>query len=673
MKNNKFFHILILLIPFSVTAQDAINVYSNGSVAFKEKLVNIARIQSKDMVTSFILTEGEPFEILVSDIDSMTFSTYVPDYDDDNIYINFQDGTVSITNPLDGKGVSVVVANQNVTVNSTVNIADLKYHISGTTSDGSVEINSKLSVVVLLNEADITSLSLPPINLSGTADAVVNLAGKNRVTDHSNNSKNACFILKGNTLMQGDGTLLINANKKNGLSSSKLLTITEAEITVPSAVDDAKAIKSDDSIIINGGKLKLTVSGDQSKAMDAKKDIQILAGDITILASGKTVLKASKNGYDTSYCSGIKADGSITIAGGNIAITLPSSNNGGKGISSDTDILITGGAINITTAGNGSAYTNANRAIDSYSSACIKANRNITITDGTINCSSSGSGGKGISADSTLVIGSSSTSPSVTVYTSGERFYVSGSGENVDYSNPKAIKSTKDLTIHSGTIRIACTQSNGGSEGLESNNVLTINGGNISIETKDDCINASKHIEITGGTIYCVSSGNDAIDSNGTLSISGGLILAHGAGSPECGLDCDDNRFAITGGTIIGTGGTNSTPTGSACTQYIIDYSNATSNSAICLKDFSGEPVLMFKLPAFSSSSSGEGGDWGGNSGSGMKVLISTPKLKTGTYTLHYGGTINATEQFNGYITKGAYSGGSTKTVTIHSIVTSIQ
>jgi hypothetical protein len=159
------------------------------------------------------------------------------------------------------------------------------------------------------------------------------------------------------------------------------------------------------------------------------------------------------------------------------------------------------------------------------------------------------------------------------VSTSGARFYVSGSGEDADYANSKAIKSVGNLYLNSGTLVI--TTSTEGGEGIESKDTLFINGGNTDINTYDDGINASNHIQINGGKTHSHATNNDGIDSNGTLTVTGGITIANGTSAPEVGFDCDQNVFTITGGLLIGTGGGTSTPSSSTCTQHAIVYSGA--------------------------------------------------------------------------------------------------
>lgn len=116
-----------------------------------------------------------------------------------------------------------------------------------------------------------------------------------------------------------------------------------------------------------------------------------------------------------------------------------------------------------------------------------------------------------------------------------------------------------------------------GSEGIESKNVMTINGGDIAVYAYDDCLNASNNITINGGSVYCYSTGNDGVDSNGTLTITGGTVVASGTTSPEDGFDCDQNTFKITGGTVLGIGGGTSTPTANSCIQRSVIYGGSGS------------------------------------------------------------------------------------------------
>ncbi len=99
-------------------------------------------------------------------------------------------------------------------------------------------------------------------------------------------------------------------------------------------------------------------------------------------------------------------------------------------------------------------------------------------------------------------------------------------------------------------------------EGLDSELHLTINGGNINIESGNDGINTNEdNISVTtinGGNINITANGatgeGDGIDSNGWLVINGGSVTAYGCGiSGDAGIDSDKGIY-INGGEVLATG-----------------------------------------------------------------------------------------------------------------------
>lgn len=716
-------YILLICICFLgityASVQQRINIYNAGQIMYQALTSDIdsVKFQSNSSIFNFA---DKKINIPISDIDSITFTTEEENINKQIIYILYNEKDISIINPLENNGVEITTENGNVSIISTSETENIEYHISGTISDGSLTISSAKNIIISLGNGAITNTTGSAINIIGDIVTNVNLLDNKTysLSDGTSSTQSATLQSDGSLVFKGQGTLNVKGYKKHAISSAKLTTIDSGNIKISDtasdgfntlgfkinngnidiesagdAIDagkglveindgiikinsfsnDVKGIKGNESITVNGGNIEMTVSGNQSKGISSKGNIVFNNGNISITVSGATVLSVLGSGYDTSYCTAVKSDADIIVNGGVINITAPSSNDGAKGFSADANITINNGNVTIKTAGNGATYTNETGVKDSYTASCIKSDVNIYLLGGTINCTSSGTGGKGISADGELIIGKSGESDSnliLNVTTSGERFYVSGSGQNADYANPKAIKSEGNLTVNSGTIIINCTQKDEGGEGLESKSILTINGGLLTINTYDDCINASNHIEITGGTTFCTSTGNDGIDSNGTLSVSGGFIIARGTRSPECGIDCDQSRFSVTGGIIIGTGGSTSNPTASACTQRSIVYSG-TAGNAICIKNSAGQIIMLYQMPTYSSSSSG-GGPGGGNS-SYMTLLFTDPNLSTGTYTLLYGGTISGGTTVNGYNTGGTYSGGSSKSFTISSMVTTVR
>lgn len=81
---------------------------------------------------------------------------------------------------------------------------------------------------------------------------------------------------------------------------------------------------------------------------------------------------------------------------------------------------------------------------------------------------------------------------------------VSASGDDVDYSNPKGVKTETGVTMNGGRLRIYTT--NDGGEGLEYKDAMTINGGVMELVCADDCINTAGNLVINDGCIFGVGA-----------------------------------------------------------------------------------------------------------------------------------------------------------------------
>lgn len=211
------------------------------------------------------------------------------------------------------------------------------------------------------------------------------------------------------------------------------------------------------------------------------------------------------------------------------------------------------------------------------------------------------------------------------------------SGGNITIAaEDKGITAYGDLTVKEGTINISkCT------EGLESKNDLVMDGGTIEIIGSDDGMNARTSITMNGGTFYAEMSGGDAIDSNGSITINGGLVLAFGAQQPEGGIDCDMNEVQINGGTVIGIGGTNSSPSETESSQVSVLLGSASEGDTIGILDREGNTVFAFEgSKAYSN------------------MLLSVESITSNEeYTVYTGGTITG-ENYHGYYESGTYEGG---------------
>lgn len=608
--------------------------------------------------------DGEDEEIII-DEDFVTNSR-------DSVFANavkisFSNNSVVVVNPYEQDGVSVTESNGNVSVTSTNETTEINYVLSGSIKSGSFKIYSNYKFGLMLNGIDITSADGSAINIQSKKKVTVTLVNGtyNRLIDnviytpYGEEDMKATLFSEGQLNFEGNGDLLVYGLYKHAICSDDYIRVKSGTITIATAVSDG--IHAKDYFRMDEGTLNIKASGD---GIDCDEGYVLIDGGTITIKSNNDGIVASYEDTDTTVnpsitiagatinitttgqkAMGIKSDiGSLTINSGTIGVKV--SGIASKAFKTGSDMTIGGG--NITLVTTGSAFYDTDDK-DISSAAGIKCDGKLTIDKGTIDISSSGAGGKGISVDGDLIINDGA----INVVTIGGQFKYGS-----DDTAAKAIKSDGNVTVNGGNISIKTSGVE--AEGLESKKTLTINKGTIEIEAYDDCINASNHIAINGGNIYCYSETNDGIDSNGTLTVTGGIIVSSGTKSPEEGFDCDNNTFKITGGILVGTGGATSTPTSSVSTQYSVIYgTTGTANQLMHIESVDGKNVLTYKIPRAYSP---------------MVLLFSSPDLEVKTdYTVYTGGSISGASEFHGLYTGGTYiKGTSATTFTTNSINTNI-
>lgn len=255
---------------------------------------------------------------------------------------------------------------------------------------------------------------------------------------------------------------------------------------------------------------------------------------------------------------------------------------------------------------------------------------------------------------------------------SNDTLIIEGGGAlNITGNVEHGIESDDDVIINGGNITISAKNDgmhvndritvNGGEiiiqsavEGLESKGDIVVNNGSISVSCSDDGINAAKNITINGGKVYARATRGDGLDSNGTIDIKGGTTVAIGAGQPECGIDADNRNINITGGTLVAVGGGNTSPTAATSTQCSLMIGNDNTASVIHIEGSNGEVLTFAAEQGF------------------QNVLYSSAQLVKGaSYTIYTGGKIVGGSSFHGLYTDSDYSGGEKSgTVTLNDMVT---
>jgi len=173
-------------------------------------------------------------------------------------------------------------------------------------------------------------------------------------------------------------------------------------------------------------------------------------------------------------------------------------------------------------------------------------------------------------------------------------------------------------------------------EGIGTELHLTINGGNIRIDSDNDGINTNEDgvsvTTINGGSLQInagLGAEGDGIDSNGYLVINGGTVISAAKPVSDAGLDSSMGSF-VNGGTVIALG--------AAMDWAESESGQVTLNLQFADRQEAGTPVEVRDLQGnvvFSLKPEYEEGMTRGFQG----IILSSPDLKQGeTYLLYAGG-----------------------------------
>lgn len=334
-------------------------------------------------------------------IDSVSFASTAPEgntdtaADEDDLLANstfssvvsIQFGsTVSITNPLSGKGVTVTESDGDVTITATV--AEVEYELSGTTSSGSVKIYSDKKFKLTLNGVSITNNDGPAINIQSSKRAfiVLNDNTTNSLTDGStytvsgDEDMKGTLFSEGQLIFSGSGGLTLKGNTKHAICSDDYVRVIGGNITVTGAASDG--IHTNDAFIADGGTISISNAGDGIQCEEGY--IVINNGNFNISVSDKAI---SAN-YDTDNA----VDPFVTINGGTFNIT----SSAGEGIESKSILTINNGDFTIKTYDDGLnagdfiyinggsiyVYSSSNDGIDSNGKLTVTGGRIVSIAAG---------------------------------------------------------------------------------------------------------------------------------------------------------------------------------------------------------------------------------------------------------------------------------------------------
>ena len=322
------------------------------------------------------------------------------------------------------------------------------YRLSGTLTDGSIVVDSSAdgTVRLVLDGADVSSSTTSPLQVTDADDVIVVLAegSTNHLSDATTytypdtetDEPNAALYSTADLTITGTGSLEVEGNANDGITSKDGLVIESGTITV-TAVDDG--IRGKDDLVVLGGTIDVTAGGD---ALKSDNDEDAALGYIYL------------------------EDGSVTLTAGD------------DGVNAKTDVLVAGGALTVSAQDDG-----------------LKGDAVVVIGGGTVAVTQAT---EGLEAEHIIVAGGATS--------------LTTSDDGVNAS------SSADTTQMGG--------------GADSNLLVTISGGTLTIDAAGDGLDSNGSMTMTGGTVVVAGptqDDNGSIDVNGTFEISGGEIIAVGA------------------------------------------------------------------------------------------------------------------------------------------------
>jgi hypothetical protein len=283
--------------------------------------------------------------------------------------------SLTITNPLEGNGVSITQNGGDVIINSTA--SGVAYALSGTTTDGAVKIYSANDYKISLNGVSITNNDGPALNLQSTKRAFIVLAGgvSNTLKDGasyatSSEEQKAALFAAGPVIFSGDGVLSATGLYQHAICSDQRIRIRSGNLYANAVGDGMHS----SGFIADGGYLK--VGGSTNGVM--------VEGGAAIVNGGTLEIVVNSVGFATTAAEGV--DPYININGGSISIK----SSLGRGLQSAGDLTVNKGSVD--------AYlTYTTWTSENYG---VSAKKNIYINGGYVGCK----GYNGLHSDGNLTI-----------------------------------------------------------------------------------------------------------------------------------------------------------------------------------------------------------------------------------------------------------------------------
>ena len=426
-----------------------------------------------------------------------------------------------------------------------------------------VQSSSSISVAQSSSSAPVTqsSSSTQPEQVSGNTGErpVITYAASGASATNAGN----CVSVTGGTVTikcggeydfsgsysGSDAQILVNTAKTDSsvylnMKGLTLTNTTDAPIYIQKASKAFVVAKNGTTNTFTDGSSRTKTYNYTNDSGEAKTDTTgaciYAKDDLTIKGEGTLIVKAN-------YNNGIHTSNDLKVKNG--LITVNAKNNGLKGKGS---VEISGGTINITTTEGDGIKSDTEDATD-----LANGKGSIEITGGTITVTSAFDGIT--AANAVVVANGESTAPSIKVTAGGGQNCLSlntsttggrggrggfggmGGSSCSTTESMKGIKGDSSITISGGVIDI-----NSRDDGLHSSGTITLSGGTMTIATDDDGVHADKALYVKENANVSVTIAYEGMESP-DMNFEGGITSV---------ITTDDGWNAAGGTSTTSTGNT---------------------------------------------------------------------------------------------------------------------
>lgn len=453
-------------------------------------------------------TEQESTTELNSDLQSLKET--IVDMKDSDYYTDYQNLEVTSIQ-LDNDN-TVITGNGAVFESGKIIISKGgNYVLSGTLEDGQILIstNEDEKVTLYLNGVTITSKSGPAILEEQSDKLILSLVKEtiNQITDSENYDSTddwaSAIYAQDSLTINGEGSLKIQANYKDGIVSKDILTITNSSVSV-NAKDDG--ILGRDGIVVAGAVLNLNVNGDGIKTTNEEDSEK---GSI-YLEDGTFSIQAGADG--------IQSSNQVRVVKGSYAFITE-----GKGFKALQNMLFMDGAYTITSTDD-----------------AIHSNHSVAIMDGTYEITAKDDG---IHGDAVLEIAGGV----ILIHESYEGLEaetIAISGGNIE------LTASDDGLNAAGGNDASSLNGRSGQNSFEGNGIgeIIITGGNLVINANGDGVDSNGTIIMSGGTVLVSgpeNDGNGILDYGTSFIMTGGQFTGSGSSGMYQSLSEESNVYVL--------------------------------------------------------------------------------------------------------------------------------